>query len=128
MTTIARVFIALFCFGVTAAAQNQNSPVLACNLKALGAAERPRYDALMKRVRAAVRELRELRTGYALSLDEKAISLVEVAEWMAMERKCCPFLRLRLSTSGNDVDWHLDLTGPAGVKALLEAEMRPKGK
>jgi hypothetical protein len=39
-----------------------------------------------------------------------------------MERLCCPFLTRQLSTSGNHADCLLKLSGPAGVKALLEAE------
>jgi hypothetical protein len=95
---------------------------LACNLKAIRAAERPRYNDLMKRIRGAIRDRNELSDGYAFELDAKAIGLPEVAEWISMERSCCPFLTLQLSASGVHPQWQLRLTGPAGVKGLLEAE------
>lgn len=41
---------------------------------------------------------------------------------MAMERLCCPFLTLQLSAAGSEADWLLKLTGPDGVKPLLQAE------
>src|SRR5262245_19072696 len=108
---------------VCGAAQQASSPVLACNMKAISAAERPRYNALVKRLRTAVRERRELADGYQLRLDGKAISLPETAEWISMERLCCPFLTLQIEVSGAQGNWILRLTGPAGVKAFLAAEL-----
>lgn len=119
--TVATV-ISLLCVIVCAVAQDSASPVLACNIKAIGAAERPRYNDLEKRLRTTVRSRSEIPEGYVFKLDGKGIRLPEVAEWMSMERLCCPFLTLQLSASGNQGDWLLKLTGPAGIKALLEAE------
>ena len=105
-----------------AAAQKDAAPVFACNLKAIGAAERPRYSDLVKRIRAAMRERSEISNGYAFKLDSQTVTLPEAAEWISMERKCCPFLTLQLSASGNHPDWLLTVTGPEGVKPLLDAE------
>ena len=96
--------------------------MFACNLKAISETERPRYHDLTKRLRSAARDRSELANGYAFKLDGKTISLPEVAEWIGMERLCCPFLSFQLSASGNQVDWRLKLTGPKGVKPLLQAE------
>jgi hypothetical protein len=52
----------------------------------------------------------------------QVMSLTELAEWMTMERLCCPFLTLQISASGNQPDWLLTLTGPEGTKPLLDAE------
>ena len=121
--TIATMLCASLVFvGVHVAAQEGTPVVLACNLKAIAATERPRYNDLMKRLRAAVRYRNGLKDGYIYRLEGKAVTLPEVAEWMKMERLCCPFLTLQLSASGNQADWILTLTGPAGVKALLDAE------
>jgi len=96
--------------------------VFACNLKAISAAERPRYNELVKRVRDAMRDRTETSNGYAFKLDSKRITLLEAAEWIGMERLCCPFLTLQLSAAGNQAHWVLTLTGPEGVKPLLDAE------
>src|SRR5437762_7047257 len=93
------VCVSLLCAGVCARAQNSAAPVIACDLKAIAAAERPRYVDLMKRLRAAVRARTELTDGYNYKLDGSAIKLKEVAEWIAMERLCCPFLDFQLGVS-----------------------------
>ena len=99
---------------------DETFPIIACNLNVLGIAARARYHGLVKRLRDAVRERSELPTGYAFRLEAAAITLPEVAEWMEMERLCCPFLSLQLSTVGNQADWKLNLTGPEDVKPILE--------
>src|SRR6266404_4341002 len=94
---------------------------LACNLKAISAAERPRYNDLVKRLRVSVQDRNELTDGYAYKLDTKKITLPEVAEWITMERLCCPFLTFQLDVKGNG-DSQLTLRGPAGAKAILREE------
>ena len=111
----------LYCLCVSAA-QNDTSTVFACNLTAISSAERPRYNELMKRVRHAIRDRREISNGYAFKLDSKSITLPEAAEWIGMERLCCPFLTLQLSVAGSQAHWVLTLTGAEGVKALLDNE------
>jgi hypothetical protein len=65
---------------------------------------------------------------YSFTPDRTAISLTEAAEWMNMERLCCPFLTLQLSAGGGQGNWRLTLTGPKGVKPLLEAEFPAPGQ
>lgn len=105
-----------------AAPQNDAGPVFACNLKAISTADRPRYNDLVKRIRAAMQDRSEISNGYAFKLDSKTVTLPEAAEWISMERLCCPFLTLQISASGNQPHWLLMLTGPEGVKQLLDAE------
>jgi hypothetical protein len=104
------------------AAQKNTAPVFACNLKTFSSADRPRYDVLVQRIRGAMRDRMETCNGYVFKLDSKTVTLPEVAEWMGMERLCCPFLTLQLAASGNQANWLLTLTGPEGVKSLLDAE------
>lgn len=122
MTIAMTLCASLVCVGICAAAQNTTPPVIACNLKAIGTSDRPRYNDLTKRLRAATRSRSELPNGYAFKLDGKVINLPEVAEWISMERRCCPFLTFQLLASGDKTDWLLELTGPEGVKALLQSE------
>ena len=121
MTITTVLGVSILCFG-TALAQNMSGPVIACDLKAIPAADRPRYNDLIKRLRSAVRDRSELTDGYVYRLAGNAITMPEVAEWMGMECRCCPFLKLQLSASGGQPDWLLALTGPAGVKPLLQVE------
>jgi hypothetical protein len=96
--------------------------MIACRLEGIGTADRPRYHELMTKLRSAARGRIELESGFEFGLDASRISLAETAEWMSLERLCCPFLTLELSTSGESDGWTLRLTGPDGVKPLLLAE------
>src|SRR4051812_20683394 len=121
--TIATVLSAFcLCIGVCLAADKDAKPVFACNLKAISAAERPRYNEPVNHIRAAIRDRSEISSGYAFKLNSKIVTLPEAAEWVAMERLCCPFLTLQLSASGDMADWGLTLTGATGIKQLIAAE------
>src|SRR5882757_6024807 len=98
------------------------TPAFACNLTAISAPGRAGHNELAIHVRSAMRDKRAITNGYAFTLSGEAVTLPEVAEWIAFERLCCPFLTLQLSASGSEADWRLTLTGPAGVEALLDAE------
>jgi hypothetical protein len=105
-----------------------NRPVtaIACDRQAITAGKRPRYNDLFERLQRAIRERDEFPDGYAFRLDEKVIPPSEVAEWMAMERQCCPFLTLQLTAPqltipGSHEGWLLKLTGPAGAKTVLQS-------
>lgn len=95
---------------------------IACNLTAIGAEQRPRYHDLVRCLRAAIVDRSELVDGYAYRLKPDVLTLPEVAEWITLERLCCPFLTLQLAAAGNQPDWLLSLTGPLGVKDLLQLE------
>ena len=96
------------------------SPLLACNLKAISAVQRPRYQDLVFRLRAAMRDRKELPDGYNYSLDSAKITEPEVSEWIAMERLCCPFLVFQLEGAGETS--RLMMRGPEGAKAVLREE------
>ena len=97
--------------------------VLSCRASAVDNAVRPRYGELRNRLLSAVRERRELTGGYEFLIDGTMITLPEAAEWIDMERRCCPFLTLQLEASGEEEKWWLRLSGPAGVKVFLAAEL-----
>jgi hypothetical protein len=92
------------------------SLILACNIQAIGAVQQPRYGELVSRLRAAILDRTELADGYRYSLDSAKITPPEVAEWIALERWCCPFLNFELDAS------RLTMRGPEGVKAVLQDE------
>ncbi len=104
MTKATALLATLLCLGMCAAANKDAKPVFACNLKAISAAERPRYNELVKRIRSAIWDRNEISEGYAFKLDSKIVTLPEAAEWIVMERLCCPFLMLQLAAAGNQAD------------------------
>ena len=93
---------------------------LVCRLDALTEVERARSAALQGELRAAMVERAELDDGWAFRLRD-GVSLPGVAEWIALERRCCPFFRFQLDVDGNDGQVWLRLTGD-GVKEFLAAQ------
>jgi hypothetical protein len=94
---------------------------LACDHKAINDAQRPRYTDLVNRLRASFTRQTEIETGYTYELDVEVISLPEIAEWITIERLCCPFLTFQLDVKG-EASPQLTLGGPSGVKSILRAE------
>jgi hypothetical protein len=60
-------------------------------------------------------------------LDPKTIALLEVAEWIAMESLCCPFLTFETDVKGDGI-LRLTLRGPDGAKAILREEFPENSK
>ena len=65
----------------------------------------------MKKIKTSVKRQRELTAGYAWDLDGKIASMPEVAEWITLERRCCPFLTLQLEATGDGPDYSVKLLG-----------------
>ena len=100
-----------------------HAPVpLACRLEGLAAAERGRRAELHRGLRAALQESRELPDGWAFRLPATTQAILEAAEWIALERRCCPFLDFALASEVDGGVW-LRVTGGAGVKAFVAAAM-----
>jgi hypothetical protein len=105
---------------------------LVCNVNALSAPQRERHRALGEKIRAAVVDRVELSNGYSLVLDFGRLPLdaagapfciVEVAEWVEMEAKCCPFLEFGIEVAGKGGPARLKLTGGKNVKEFLKSEL-----
>lgn len=80
--------------GVGLLAQTKSTPALACNMRAISSAERLRYNELTADIKTSVRVQTELTNGFSWDLDGRKASVLQVAEWMSMERRCCPFLTM----------------------------------
>ena len=62
---------------------------------------------------------RELSNGYALQIDTSRASMVTVAQWIDLERKCCPFFDFDVNMHGENGAVWLSLTGREGVKQFI---------
>lgn len=95
---------------------------IACQLKALDAAGRGRQKELLAIVRGKVLETLELRDGFDLRLPSDRATFIEVAEWVGLERVCCPFAQFAMEWRDDDTVW-VRVTGRDGAKEVLAAEM-----
>ncbi|HLN58607.1 MAG TPA: hypothetical protein VK416_08590 [Thermoanaerobaculia bacterium] len=121
-------FLALF--GLSAAGLSEKP--LACDPNALSNSQRERHRTLGEKLRGAVADRVELANGYSLVLDLDRLTadsagfpfcVVEVAEWVDLESRCCPFLEFGIDVPAKGRVVRLRLTGGNGVKSFLKSEL-----
>src|SRR5207302_4648326 len=76
---------------------NQYQSPIACQLNALTADERKRRAELFSALSGSAGELQELPDGYAIRFAPEAEIWMGLAEFIMLERRCCPFLAFSLS-------------------------------
>jgi hypothetical protein len=95
---------------------------LACDLDAISAIDRPRYNELQRMLAAAAIGKRELSDGIEVQIETERMTLAQLAEWISLERKCCPFFEFRIEVGSRSGPVWLSLTGRPGVKEFLAQE------
>jgi hypothetical protein len=100
------------------------APPLACNLRAFSTTERADWRKRLGQLKLSVSAVRELSEGYSFQIDPHRTSFLEVAQWIDLERKCCPFLvfELALDDAGTI---QLNLRGREGVKQFIAWDFQP---
>ena len=98
------------------------SPLI-CDLTAMDAEQRERYRVVAQHLHGTVQEVRELSNGYALRFSVAPSTVLLAAEFITLERLCCPFLTLVLEVECECGPLWLKLTGREGVKPFLRAEL-----
>jgi hypothetical protein len=96
---------------------------IVCNMNAFTLLERQRYDVLRAQVQAAAGQVDELESGFAFHFAMEAAVLAFVAEWLVLERRCCPFLDFTLDVRAERAFATLTITGPEGTKDVLREGM-----
>jgi hypothetical protein len=91
---------------------------IACRLTS--AELREREATLLAQFRSAVIETEELLNGYAFRVpcDRKWVAII--AELIAAERECCPFLTFEFVAQPSMGPVVVRVTGPAGAKDFLK--------
>jgi hypothetical protein len=96
---------------------------LACRLDALDSKQRARHAELLRELASAVTNVEELPDGIAVRFPARPYVFLRLAEWMELERACCPFLDFGLIFENRVPTMRLAVRGPAGVKDFLRAEL-----
>ena len=96
---------------------------IACDLDALTPAERERRRTLVGALAQAIVGRAELDRGFGLRVDLAKLDLPALAEWIALERRCCPFLNFTIELGPGDGPVTVALSGGDGVREFLRAEM-----
>lgn len=101
----------------------QNTP-LVCRLDALTPAERTRSTELRRALVEATVEVSETADGFVYRYRADRALYAQLVEWIALERRCCPFFDFRLEwRSGQEVPT-LALGGGPAVKGFLRNAMQ----
>jgi hypothetical protein len=95
----------------------------ACDMTAIEASQRGQHLATIDELFRAVEEIRELPNGYAFRLPDEADVLIKAANFIALERLCCPFFGFTLEAEPEIGSLWLSLTGRDGVKPFVVAEI-----
>jgi hypothetical protein len=94
---------------------------MACRMDAMNASQRMRHADLLDRLRSGVQEVRELPDGFAFRLPREEWSTA--AEFVSLERLCCPFLGFALELEQEAGPLWLRMTGREGAKDILRKEL-----
>jgi hypothetical protein len=94
---------------------------LACDMRAIPAAERGEHDRVTRLLVASAAVIRESPNGYAFQLS--ADHFVTASQFIARERLCCPFLQFALDVPAGRGPISLRVSGPAGAQELIRAEL-----
>ena len=95
----------------------------ACDMTAIAADQRGAHLATINKLFRAVESLRELPDGYSVRLPNESDVLLTAAEFIALERLCCPFFDFNLEIEREGGAVWLSLTGREGVKPFIMAEI-----
>jgi hypothetical protein len=95
----------------------------ACNMHAIEPEMRPKHLETAHELFGAIRRIRELPNGYAFQLPNESDLLLKVAEFISLERLCCPFFGFTLEIEPEGGSLWLQLTGREGVKPFIRAEL-----
>ena len=104
----------------------QDSP-LVCNISALSPQQHARRRELASRLRPMVRQVVPMSDGYALRLEDRGEVLTQVAEFITLERLCCPFLKFQLEVEADGGSTWLRMSGRRAVKEFLAGEFGVEG-
>lgn len=106
----------------------QDTIPVACRLGALSASERAREHELLGEHLRSVVEVREQAGGYSFRYPSDALLFARMAELVALEHRCCPFLGFSLEWPGADATPWMNITGGERVKQFVAATFTRRGR
>ncbi len=92
---------------------------VACKLTP--AEKRQRVETLRSELFPRVHSTAELEHGWRFTFARTDGEITRVAEFIALESECCPFLSFALSVPADSGAFELSVTGPEGTKELLRS-------
>ena len=94
----------------------------ACDMTAFSPAQRARHHELASAIRPAIVGTEETADGYAARFEMKDELVMTLAEFVTLERLCCPWLTLAIETEREGGALRLRVTSVPAAKAAIRAE------
>jgi len=102
------------------ARNDKGDPTLACDFTVMDTEQRERYRALRRRLSEDLHEARELDDGYAFRHSSDAKVLIALAEYVSLERLCCPFFDFAIEVGRDGGEVWLKMAGGQEAKRILQ--------
>ena len=97
---------------------------MACQMDVFDAGERQRYETLREQLGRRRLGTQELPDGIAILYPGEPDVFLSVAEWITLERQCCPFLSFSLEFDADSPSIRLRLVGGEDVKRFLHSQLQ----
>ncbi len=94
---------------------------LICIPDAIPVEKRATYDDLRALMQAETESIIELDNGFALRFPNTTMWIARLAEFISLERLCCPFLIFTLIVNADQVTLHLT-SSAEGIKEFIRLE------
>jgi len=101
--------------------KDKGEPTIACDFTMMETEQRERYRALRHQLSKDLHEVRELEDGYAFRHSSEADVLMAMAEYVTLERLCCPFFDFAVEVGRDGGEVWLKMTGGQEAKRILQA-------
>src|SRR5690349_8933175 len=101
----------------------KNQSPLACDMTVIPADQRPLHLAKSRELFSQIEETRELADGYEFRFADQSNLLKQLADFVSLEKLCCPFLRFDIEVEAESGPVWLRLTGREGVKEFIQEEV-----
>lgn len=95
----------------------------ACDMNAIRPDQRDAHLATIEKLFRTVESVREVANGYSFQLPNQSDVLLQAAQFISLERLCCPFFNFGLEVEREGGAVWLSLTGREGVKPFIIAEI-----
>ena len=92
-------------------------------MTAIAPEQRGTYIAAIERLFCSAQNMRELPDGHAFELPNESDVLLTAAQFITLERRCCPSFGFGIEVEREGGSVWLSLTGRQGVKPFIMAEI-----
>lgn len=103
---------------------DKNQSQLACDMTAIPAEQRPVHLAKSRELFSRIDETCELPNGYEFRFADDPNVLTRLADFISLEKLCCPFLRFEIAVEAENGPVWLRLIGRDGVKEFIQEVIR----